>query len=226
MLHKRSSPNKTPATKGTRITPKNSRSKKNSAPADKIATTQGHRKREHYHIIINWLSVKKNYVACFGDHQAPKVGQPAKGNINGYMLMAINLRNQSNPKIIFMLQQMKDQFKAYRIKFKKAHTKSLSTGFGLTWANQKAGIKTDAEKLNKMCPLYTELFEVIGKQPDVTPLVRANAEDSDSSSDSSESSESSKESSDSCSIDPLLRDLEKRPTQTLTSEDSSIAKEN
>ncbi|KAI7959689.1 hypothetical protein MJO28_003480 [Puccinia striiformis f. sp. tritici] len=161
MPPKRSSPNKTPATKGTRITPKNSRSKNNSAPADKITTTQGHLKREHYHIIINWLSVKKNYVACFGDDQAPKVGRPAKGNINGYELMAINIRNQSNPKIILTSRQMKDRFKAYRIKSKKAHTKSLSTGFGLTSADQKAEIKTIAEKLDKMCPLYAKLVEVI-----------------------------------------------------------------
>ncbi|POW13728.1 hypothetical protein PSHT_07656 [Puccinia striiformis] len=164
MPPKRSSPNKTPATKGTRITPKNSRSKNNSAPADKITTTQGHLKREHYHIIINWLSVKKNYVACFGDDQAPKVGRPAKGNINGYELMAINIRNQSNPKIILTSRQMKDRFKAYRIKSKKAHTKSLSTGFGLTSADQKAEIKTIAEKLDKMCPLYAKLFEVIVTQ--------------------------------------------------------------
>ncbi|KNZ54164.1 uncharacterized protein VP01_3022g1, partial [Puccinia sorghi] len=32
---------------------------------------------------------------CFGTGKAPAVGHPAKGTMNGFEMMAINLRNQS-----------------------------------------------------------------------------------------------------------------------------------
>ena len=63
-------------------------------------------------------------------------------------MMAINLWNQSPQEIELTAGQMKDQFNTYKDKYKKAHTKSLSTGFGLTPQDEKAGIKTIEDKLD------------------------------------------------------------------------------
>ncbi|KNZ51907.1 hypothetical protein VP01_376g8 [Puccinia sorghi] len=54
-------------------------------------------------------------------------------------MMAINLRNQSPSKINLTPCQMKDQFNTYKDKYNKVHTKSISTGFGLTNEDQKGG---------------------------------------------------------------------------------------
>jgi hypothetical protein len=111
---------------------------------------------------------------------------------------------------------MKDHFKSYKDKYKKAHTKFMSTGFGLTPADRKLGIKTIKDKLENMCPLYAQMDKIFGNQPDVNPLFLANAEDEDNSSessseddDSSSSNESDKtdssQSSKSTAIHPLLK---------------------
>jgi hypothetical protein len=42
---------------------------------------------------------------------------------------------------------MKDCFKSYKDKYKKSHTKSMPTGFGLTPADWKLGITTIEDKL-------------------------------------------------------------------------------
>ncbi|KAA1101920.1 hypothetical protein PGT21_033103 [Puccinia graminis f. sp. tritici] len=199
--------------KKKRATPKNTRSKKND---DELGSSQGHLKIEDYEIIIDWLRDKKNYVACFGDGKAPAIGRRPKAMINGYELMAIHLRNVSPTKINLTPRQMKDRFKSYKDKYKKAHTKSMSTGSGLTPADRKAGITTIEDKLENMCPLYAEMDEIFGNRPDVNPLFMADAEDEDDSSESSSednNSDSSNEmdekdsshSSESTAIHPLLK---------------------
>ena len=113
---------------------KRSKKRKDNSSSDdnEVEQTTARLKREDYLIIINWLSIKQNYNSCFGSGKDPPVGWPAKGKINGYEMMAINLRNQSPQKIELTARQMKDQFNTYKEKYKKAHTKSLSIGFGLT----------------------------------------------------------------------------------------------
>jgi hypothetical protein len=112
-----------------------------------------HLKIEDYEIIIDWLRDKKNYVSCFGDGKAPAIGQQPKAMINSYELMAIHLRNVSPTKINLTPQQMKDRFKLYKDKYKKAHTRFMSAGFGLNPADWKVGITTIKDKLENMCPL-------------------------------------------------------------------------
>ncbi|KNZ44355.1 uncharacterized protein VP01_923g1 [Puccinia sorghi] len=95
-------------------------------------------------------------------YQAPAVGHPAKGKINGFEMMAINLRDQSASKINLTPCQMKDQFNTYKDKYKKVHTKSMSTaGFGLTDKDQKVGIGSINEKLESMCH-YHSMNELMG----------------------------------------------------------------
>ncbi|KNZ64670.1 hypothetical protein VP01_10055g1 [Puccinia sorghi] len=49
---------------------------------------------------------------------------------------------------------MKDKFNTYKEKYKKVHTKSISTGFGLTDEDQKGEISTIDEKIESLCPQY------------------------------------------------------------------------
>ncbi|PLW06043.1 hypothetical protein PCASD_25109 [Puccinia coronata f. sp. avenae] len=123
----------------------------NKDPAEK---TTGHLKKDNYLVIIDWLKIKKNYDACFGRGKAPLVERPPKGTINGFELMAINLRNQSTSKISLSSRQIKDRFNSYKGKYKKTHTLSLATGFGLTPEDRQTGIQTIEQKLNSLCPHY------------------------------------------------------------------------
>jgi hypothetical protein len=92
-IEKKSAPKK--PTRVRKPTKKAANFSTNNNSAEKIT---GHLKKEDYLFIINWLKIKKNYDACFGTGKAPLVGQPPKGTINGFELMAINLQNQSLSK--------------------------------------------------------------------------------------------------------------------------------
>ncbi|KNZ64645.1 hypothetical protein VP01_10087g1, partial [Puccinia sorghi] len=61
-------------------------------------------------------------------------------------------------------------------KYKKVHTKSISTGFGLTDEDQKAGISTINEKLESMCPNYHVLRNLMGGQAFINPCFKVYAQ--------------------------------------------------
>lgn len=172
---------------------------------DAAEKTTGHLKKDDYLVIIDWLKIKKNYDACFGTGKAPLVGRPPKGTINGFELMAINLRNQSPSKISLSSRQMKDRFNSYKDKYKKTHTLSLATGFGLTPEDRQMGIQTIEQKLDNMCPHYQAMHELMGNKAFVNPLYKVDAQkdvettnssDSDDS-DDSDNSDNSNDSDDS-----------------------------
>ncbi|KNZ58808.1 hypothetical protein VP01_1859g2, partial [Puccinia sorghi] len=54
-------------------------------------------------------------------------------------------------------------------KYKKVHTKSIATGFGLTNEDRKAGICTINEKLESMCPHYHVMNKLMGGQAFINP---------------------------------------------------------
>jgi len=176
----------TPKRPAIRRKSKKARGNDSSADDDADKTT-GHLKKDDYLIIIEWLKIEKNYNACFGTGKAPAVGRPAKGKINGFEMMAINLRNQSATKINLTPCQMKDRFNTYKDKYKKVHTKSISTGFGLTDEDRKAGISTIDEKLESMCPHYHAMNELMGDRAFVNPWFKVNAQGDKESTPSSTS---------------------------------------
>ncbi|KNZ48142.1 hypothetical protein VP01_5882g1 [Puccinia sorghi] len=55
---------------------------------------------------------------------------------------------------------------------KKVHTKSITTGFGLTDEDRKAGISTINEKLERMCPHYHVIKDLMEGQAIYQPLVQ------------------------------------------------------
>ncbi|KAI9625525.1 hypothetical protein KEM48_010787 [Puccinia striiformis f. sp. tritici PST-130] len=171
MPPKKSTIKKKATTKKTTTKKKTSKKKVDDSSDDSAAETPGHLKKSDYLILINWLKIKKNYEACFGTGKAPPVGRPVKGTINGF-----------DPK-------MKDRFNSYKDKYKKAHTEATSTGFGLTAADQKAGVRTIEEKLEKMCSNYSAMNELMVRKPFVTPLYKADAQDEEESSEDEDSTD-------------------------------------
>jgi hypothetical protein len=156
---------------------------------------------------------------CFGTGKAPLIGRPAKGKINGFELMAINLRNQSNSKIDLNSRQMKDRFNSYKDKYKKTHTLSLSTGFGLTEEDRLAGITTIDDKLDKMCPHFHAMHQLMGKKPFVNPLYKVDAQNDVESSQSSGSEDeeviNKKKKNNSLDISDSSRSDRSSPVRTL-----------
>jgi hypothetical protein len=107
--------------------------------------------------------------------------------------MAINLQNQSLSKISLTSRQMKDCFNSYKDKYKKTHTLSLATGFGLTPEDRQTGIQTIKQKLDSLCPHYQAMHELMGNKAFLNPLYKVDAQkdveitnpsDSDNSDDS------------------------------------------
>jgi hypothetical protein len=77
----------------------------------------------------------------------------------------------------------------------------MSTGFGLTPAYRKLGIRTIKDKLENMCPLYAQMDKIFGNQPDFNLLFLANAEDEENSSELSSEDDSSSSSNESDKTD-------------------------
>ncbi|PLW29668.1 hypothetical protein PCASD_20222 [Puccinia coronata f. sp. avenae] len=183
---KKKAPPKKP-TRGRKPTKKAAEVSTNIDPAEK---TTGHLKKDDYLVIIDWLKIKKNYDACFGTGKAPLVGQPPKGTINGFELMAINLRNQSTSKISLSSRQMKDCFNSYKDKYKKTHTLSLESGFGLTPEDRQTGIQTIKQKLDSLCLHYHAMHELMGNKAFVNPFYKVDAQKDVETTNSSDSDNS------------------------------------
>ncbi|PLW19863.1 hypothetical protein PCANC_09242 [Puccinia coronata f. sp. avenae] len=183
---KKKAPPKKPS-RGQKPTKKAAEVSTNINPAEK---TTGHLKKDDYLVIIDWLKIKKNYDACFGTGKAPLVGRPPKVTINGFELMAINLRDQSTSKISLSSRQMKDCFNSYKDKYKKTHTLSLATGFGLTPEDRQTGIQTIEQKLDSLCPHYQAMHEIMGNKAFVNPLYKVDAQKDVETTNSSDSDDS------------------------------------
>ncbi|PLW34224.1 hypothetical protein PCASD_15043 [Puccinia coronata f. sp. avenae] len=104
--------------------------------------------------------------------------------------MAINLRNQSTSKISLSSRQMKDRFNSYKDKYKKTHTLSLATGFGLTPEDRQTGIQTIEQKLDSLCPHYQAMHELMGNKAFVNPLYKVDAQKDVETTNSSDSDDS------------------------------------
>lgn len=150
--------------------PKNRSGLRNDAsnPPDS-PTKSGHLKKEDHLLIINWLMIKTNYDAVFGTENSTKIGRPPKSKVNGYQLMAANLKNKTKGRMDLSPKQMMERFKNYRSKYRKAHMLSSSTGFGISQADQERGIRSVFEKLDSICPYYDKMDELFGQHANVTP---------------------------------------------------------
>ena len=149
---------------------RNSKNQSTSDTPPESPTKSGHLKREDHLIITNWLMIQKNYDAVFGTKHSTKVGRPPKSKVNGYQLMAIHLKAKTKGRIDLSAKQMLERFKNYRAKYRKAHMLSISTGFGISAADQEKGIWSVFEKLDSICPYYDKMDELFGKHANVSPM--------------------------------------------------------
>ena len=103
---------------------------------------------------------------------------------------------------------MRERFKNYQSKYKKAQFASKSTGFGVTDEDIEAGITSVKEKLNSMCPYFHEMDDLFGDWADVNPLYHVDAQythyDNDDPKETPSSSPHIPEITSSVPIDPLL----------------------
>ncbi|KNZ60384.1 hypothetical protein VP01_15623g1, partial [Puccinia sorghi] len=71
----------------------------------------------------------------------------------------------------------------------ESHTKSISTGFDLTNEDQKAGISTINEKVERMCPPYHVMNKLMGVQAFINPWFKVDSK-ADNETETSSSSAS------------------------------------
>ena len=91
--------------------------------------------------------------------------------------MALHLKIKTQGRLDLTGKKMAERFKNYKSKYWKAHILSCSTGFGLTDKDQKAGIHTVAEKLESICPFYSEMDSLFGNRANITPLSLADSQE-------------------------------------------------
>ncbi|PLW48633.1 hypothetical protein PCASD_03364 [Puccinia coronata f. sp. avenae] len=85
---------------------------------------------------------------------------------------------------------MTDRFNSYKDKYKKTHTLSLATGFGLTPEDQQTGIQEIKQKLDSLCPHYQAMHELMGNKDFVNPLYKVDAQKDVETTNSSDSDDS------------------------------------
>ncbi|PLW10042.1 hypothetical protein PCANC_22764 [Puccinia coronata f. sp. avenae] len=85
---------------------------------------------------------------------------------------------------------MKDCFNSYKDKYKKTHTLSLATGFGLTPEDRQTGIQTIEQKLDSLGPHYQAMHELMGNKAFVNPLYKVDAQKDVETTNSSDSDDS------------------------------------
>ena len=80
--------------------------------ANKNETTSskgsGQLRKEDHIILINWLKVSQNYNACFGDDKETRVGRPPSSKVNGYQLMANELKKKTKGRLDLNSKQMRE----------------------------------------------------------------------------------------------------------------------
>ena len=89
--------------------------KTTSAPSK--ATTQskslGQLKKDDHLILVSWLKNQKNYDACFGGEKETKVVQPPSSKVNGFQMMASELKKKKKGRLDLTSKKMREQFKNY-----------------------------------------------------------------------------------------------------------------
>ena len=94
--------------------------------------------------------------------------------------MAHELKKKTKGRLDLTPKQMRERFKNYQSKYRKAHLLSKSTGFGLTENDKRKGINSVSEKLKSLCPFFYQMDDLFGKKANITPLAQFDAQQSDS----------------------------------------------
>ncbi|MBW0544008.1 hypothetical protein O181_083723 [Austropuccinia psidii MF-1] len=130
----------------------------------------GHLTRPDYLCIINWLTHKSNFDACFGTGGSTLVGRPPSSKKNGFHLMAIEVNKKSQHRLNLSATSIGDQWHTYKKKYTTAKKFENLTWAGITEEDEKKGMHTMSDKLESMCPCFAEMDSLFGHKPNVTPL--------------------------------------------------------
>ncbi|MBW0561255.1 hypothetical protein O181_100970 [Austropuccinia psidii MF-1] len=130
----------------------------------------GHLTRPDYLCIINWLTHKSNFDACFGTGGSTSVGRTPSSKKNGFHLMAIEVNKKSRHRLNLSATSICDRWRTYKKKYTTAKKFENLTGAGITEEDEKKGLHTMADKLESMCPCFAEMDSLFGHKPNVTPL--------------------------------------------------------
>ena len=73
----------------------------NTAPNSHEAAPKGscQLNKDNNLILINWLKIEENYKACFGYEKKTHVGQPPSSKVNGFQLMANELKKKTRGRL-------------------------------------------------------------------------------------------------------------------------------
>ncbi|MBW0549905.1 hypothetical protein O181_089620 [Austropuccinia psidii MF-1] len=130
----------------------------------------GHLTRPDYLCIINWLTHKSNFDACFGTSGATLVERQPSIKKNGFHLMAIEVNEKSQHWLNLSATSICDQWCTYKKKYTTAKKFENFTTAGITEDDEKKWMHTIADKLKIMCPCFSEMDSLFGHKPNVTPL--------------------------------------------------------
>ena len=129
-----------------------------------------HLLKEDYLILVNWLSLKTNFEACFGKSGKMSVGRPPVSSLIGFTSMAKELEKKSKARHQLSGRLMKDRWRTYYKKYQQAKDFEQATGSGLMEADYKKGIHSIEAKKEDICPFFKEMNRLFSNQPNITPL--------------------------------------------------------
>ncbi|MBW0542016.1 hypothetical protein O181_081731 [Austropuccinia psidii MF-1] len=130
----------------------------------------GHLTQPDYLCIINWLTHKSNFDACFGTHGSTLVGRKPSSKKNGFHPMAIEVNKKSGHWLNLSATRICDQWHTYKKKYTTEKKFENLTGAGITEEDEKRKLHTMADKLEGMCPCFAEMDSLFGHKPNVTLL--------------------------------------------------------
>ncbi|MBW0553373.1 hypothetical protein O181_093088 [Austropuccinia psidii MF-1] len=135
-----------------------------------LSHSSGHLTRPDYLCIVNWLTHKSNFDACFGTGGSTLVGRPPSSKKNGFHLMAIEVNKKSQHWLNLSATSICDRWHTYKKKYTTAKKFANFTGAGITEEDEKKGLHTMADKLKSMCPCFAEMDSLFGHKPNMTPV--------------------------------------------------------
>jgi hypothetical protein len=120
-----------------------------------------------YQNICTYLEDLKNYQQLYGSGLKTSIGLSPVSKAAAYDIFAIFINDCSSQGLCLTGKQLRSRIDTYRKKF--AHTKNWAenTGAGI---EEQDGEAVLAEKLERMCPCYERMYNILGHKHNITPL--------------------------------------------------------
>ncbi|KAF9427702.1 hypothetical protein BGZ94_004356 [Podila epigama] len=150
--------------------PSSSKSKDSKKQASK-RTLEERFQKHHWEYVLSWLEHDPNFNSIFGVSGQTFIGLPTKIKTHGFATLAAALSKYSKGKISLNGKNMCERFGRYLSNYYKATHTMKSTGFGVTDADNRKGIYTIPQKMEKPLAEVSMAF-VEGSAPPTQPQHR------------------------------------------------------